>query len=439
MPVTHPIRPVDARAVRSARARQLVLGMTAALALIASAGPARAQWTRITAIPATDVYSVSVTGDTVVAGADTVAWVSTDGGASWRKSAPLGAFATTLEAVRVKDRRLWVGTSGRGVYSSDDLGTTWTARNDGLTGGIYESQLYVLDLEVRADSLYAATGGAGVYVRPLRTAGPWSPTGPELVANQAGGIEDLAVHGTRMLAAGGANGQVFRNDGGAPWTEMTLVGTQITPNLGVYAVIWTGTAWLTGTDSGVYRSADGAGPWSFTGFAPGGEFDCRFTGDGRRVFAVVNRAAGADLRWTRDDGVTWRAVEVLPVIVYELAYGSAGLWAGRNDGLWRRDVSTLDVAPAAPRPLAFTRRGAHPVTGDRARFGVTLERAARTRLELLDLSGRRVRALERELPAGDHELALELGGLPSGVYHARFTDGERVAELRVVRLGAADR
>jgi hypothetical protein len=430
----------DLAGSRSRVARRLRAALViSAWGLVAAVAPASAQWTRVTAIPATDIYAVAVTGDTVIAGADTVAWVSTDGGASWRRSAPVGAFATTLESVLMRDRRLWVGTSGRGVFSSDDLGATWTAREDGLTGGVLESHRYVLDLAVRGESLYAATGGAGVYVRPLRTPGPWQPTGPELVANQAGGIEDLAVHGTRMLAAGGYNGQVFRNDGGAPWFEMTLANGVLLPNVGPTAVTWTGTAWLAGTDQGIYRSPDGAGPWTFVGFAPGGEFDCRFATDGRRVFACVNRTAGADLRWTRDDGTTWRAIELSPIWVYDMAMGGAGLWVGRGDGLWRRGVQTLEVTPVAPRPLAFTRRGPHPLTADRARFGLTLERAAALRLELLDVGGRRVRSLTRDLPAGEHELAVDMGDLPAGVYQARVSDGERVASLRVVRLGAAAR
>ena len=51
--------------------------------LLAAAGPAAAQWTRIPDVPAADVFSVQANGDTIAAGADTAVYVSTNAGITW--------------------------------------------------------------------------------------------------------------------------------------------------------------------------------------------------------------------------------------------------------------------------------------------------------------------------------------------------------------------
>jgi hypothetical protein len=124
----------------------------------------------------------------------------------------------------------------------------------------------------------------------------------------------------------------------------------------------------------------------------------------------------------------------VPAWPSELALQGDRLWASRFDGLWYRDVSTLDVSLPEPRPGALAVRGAHPVRGPELRLGFRLATGGATRLELFDVSGRRVRAFERELPAGGHELALDVRGVAPGVYHARLTAPDRVETLRLVRL-----
>jgi hypothetical protein len=115
--------------------------------------PAFADWARVTDIPAGDVFSVRTVGDTIVAGVDTTVYVSTNAGTSWA---------------------------------------------------------------LRGDSIFAATLGAGVYVRNLSGA-TWHPFGTELEPNQASNVNDVEVGNNRLIASGGANGQVFYNDPGNAW------------------------------------------------------------------------------------------------------------------------------------------------------------------------------------------------------------------------------
>jgi photosystem II stability/assembly factor-like uncharacterized protein len=420
--------------VRASRVvRLLPLALALAAGLLA-ATPARAQWTRAVAVTSNNLYSVFSTGDTVVAGADSVVWVSINAGATWSASAPVGTPPAVMDAVWFGNGRLWAGTSGQGVYTSDDFGATWQPGSDGLAGGLLDSHLWLLSFAARGDSLYAGTGGAGVFVRPLLAPGPWQPTGGELVANQSGSVEDLAVNGNRLLAVGGANGTVHRNEGGAPWTEMFLNNTGLFPGLEVTAVEWTGSAWLVGTDHGMYRSADGTGAWEFCGLNFSGIVETLIAVGDSRAFVCVNRTGGGVFRWTRDNGVRWNVLETVAAWPSALALQGQRLWASRFDGLWYRDVSTLDVPPPVPSRGAFAVRGEHPVRGGEASFAFGLPAAGAARLELFDAGGRRVRALDRDLPAGNHELKVDVRGLPPGVYHARLTAGERTETLRLVRL-----
>lgn len=73
----------------------------------------------------------------------------------------------------------------------------------------------------------------------------------------------------------------------------------------------------------------------------------------------------------------------------------------------------------------------NPASGG-ARLQLTLPRAADVRLELTDLLGRSVRTLPTQrLSAGSHEVALDLTGLPGGMYALRL---QTHAEHQVVRL-----
>jgi hypothetical protein len=87
-------------------------------------------------------------------------------------------------------------------------------------------------------------------------------------------------------------------------------------------------------------------------------------------------------------------------------------------------ASDLDFAPARPNP--FTRRTT-------LRF--TLPEAAHARLDVFDVSGRRVATLvDERLPAGAHVATLDGRGLTSGVYLCVLEAGGKAALQRCVRL-----
>jgi len=417
-------------------ARTTVLAVFALAFLLAGASPAAAQWTQVAEVPTTSIFSVWVKGDTITAGADTVAYLSTDGGATWGRSSKVVAGVTSVERVRVHNGRLYAGTFGQGVFVSDDLGNTWQPFNQGLSGGIANSHLFISDLLVRGDSLFAATSGAGPYVRNLAAAGTWTHFGNAFEPNQASNMNDIAAGGSRLLASAGGNGTVFFRDPGQPdWTLSWLDNVGIVPGLGALTAIWTGSSWVVGANGGVFHSALGQSPWEFVDTGLGTLFSVSFALRGADLFASFGTGAGSSIQVSRDGGATWDLIETLPLVfTFDIARSGDELYAARFDGLWRRSIETVSV-PRTPDPtnLRFAIVGPQPVR-DEARFGFELPEAGNVVIELFDVAGRKSNRLEGAWPGGSHEVALRTQGLAPGVYLARLIAGGRSEVVRMIRV-----
>ena len=346
-----------ARGLQLPRRRRLV---QLALTVLACASPAAAQWSRVTELPATDVVSVDVEQDIIAAGADTAVFVSTDGGTLWRRSAQLAPAVGSIQAVRLHHGQLYAGTFGQGVFVSDDLGTTWSAFNQGLTGGLFDSQLFISSFEVRGDSLFAGTFGAGVYVRSLLGSGGWSHFGDVLEPEQASNVNTIALGNGRLLAAAGSNGSVFwRDRTDADWTPSGLGPHGALPGVQAHALIWTGSRWVVGTSSGLFLSPSGQDSWTLSSLGIVHLRWSAFAMRGPTLFAAFDLPTEAVIGFSPDEGQSWRFLEQQPgVFVYTLASHGDELYAGRGDGLWRRrsrvrSAPGVDVAgPAAPTPVS---------------------------------------------------------------------------------------
>jgi hypothetical protein len=419
---------ISRRFVRFARAFGL-----ACLAGGALAGPAAAQWTRVSELPASDVFTVWANGDTIAAGADTAVYVSTDAGASWKRSARPAANVTMIRAVLVRDGRLYAGTFGQGVFVSDDLGTTWLGLSEGLAG---PGVLVIVGLTMRGDSLYAATEGAGAWVRNL-AAGPWTLFGDHtLQAFQATNMDQIVVGGSRLFAMGGFNGTVFFRDPGQPdWTVSLLFNDRFAPGLAGLNAIWTGSRWVVGSNIGMFHSPTGQEPWTYVDLGLHSLFFVGLAMRGTDVFASLGAGGGSLIAVSGDDGVTWQNLDTLVSVgVYRLAVHGSDLYAGRVDGLWRRSIATVPVPDdIAPVRLGFAVAGSQPI-GDGVRFRIDLPAPGPIVLEFFDVAGRRAAgSIRGSWPAGSHEIRWDARGLAPGVYLARLTAGRERAVARMVR------
>jgi BNR/Asp-box repeat len=311
--------------------------------LLSDASSASAQWTRVTEVPITIVYSVWVQDDTILATADSVVYISTDGGANWKESAVV-VSAAPVQAARARNGRIYAGTFGQGVFTSDDLGDSWQAFNQGLTGGAFDTQRFIVDLVARGDSLYAATAGDGPWVRNL-TSGSWTHFSNLFEADQASDMSSIATGGTRLLACAGANGTVFfREPGDGDWTESLLKNIALSPGTSPFSAIWTGSRWVVGTNTAVYHSAQGQSPWTFVDVGLGSLVNVVFALRPPDVLASFGTATFAEIEYSHDNGATWQALDTLPsTFIFGLATHGNTLYAARLDGLWTRSISTVAV------------------------------------------------------------------------------------------------
>lgn len=405
------------------------------LGLLLAAAPASAQWTRILPVQPTDIFSVWANSDTIVAGADTAVYVSTDAGATWKRSARVAAGVTSVHAVWVRNGRLYAGTFGQGVFVSDNLGDTWVGFNQGLVGGIANSQLVIVEFLVRGDSLFAATSGDGPWVRNLAVAGVWSHFGNALEPNQASNMNGIAAGGSRLMACGGFNGMVFfRDPGDADWTVSFLLGA-LAPGLAPLMPIWTGHGWVVGSNIGVFRSVPGQEPWTLFNPGLGTLLTVSFALRGSDLFANFGGGNSSNFEYSLDSGATWQFLETLDLIfTYKIAIQGTDLYAARHDGLWRRSIATVSVpGGGGPPHLRFAIAGSQPI-GDQVRFRFDLPTASPVVIEVFDIAGRRAaESIRGSWPAGSNEVAWNARGLHSGVYEARMTAGGGHAVVRLVR------
>jgi hypothetical protein len=408
-------------------------------AVVAFATPAAAQWTRVTEVPGVTMYSVWANGDTITAGSDSTVFVSIDAGATWKGSARVVAGATEIDRVRMRNGRLYAGTrSFQGVFVSDDLGDTWSDFNQGLVGGFGNSQLDIIDMLFRGDSIYVATEGSGAWVRNLRS-GTWQLFGNEFGPDQATNMTLIAAGGSRLFAAGGFNGTVFFRDPGDPdWTLSLLLNDRFAPGLAALSAIWTGTRWVVGTNIGAFFSTLGQSPWTFSDPGAGGPLlSVTFALRGGDLFANFGQAISV----SRDDGTTWQTIDFLPAATSGVAIHGTTLYASRIDGLWHRSIADVVSVPdgGARSRLAFAIAGPQPV-GDRVRFAFELPEAGPIALEVFDVAGRRAGdSIRDRRPAGHGEIEWDASHLTAGVYHARLTAPGRQATARLVRVAAGRR
>jgi hypothetical protein len=104
-------------------------------------------------------------------------------------------------------------------------------------------------------------------------------------------------------------------------------------------------------------------------------------------------------------------------------------------GFWSFGRPVLAVGPAeTPRQIAFGPAFPNPTRGT-VRFVMALPRTATVRLEVLDVSGRRVgEPIERALEEGYHDLTWEAPAGRAGIYFVRAFVGSRLVGQRRVAL-----
>ena len=264
------------------------------------------------------------------------------GALEFRSIGPLrGGRSTAVTGIAGQSKLFYMGTTGGGVWRTDDAGLTWRNISDGFFGG----SIGAIDV---ADSdpnvIYVGTGSACIRGNASTGHGVYGSTDggrtwKHIGLRAAGSIARLVIHPrdpdlVYVAAFGhpfGPNEErgVYRSrDGGGSWELVHHVSDTVgaidlsmdphNPRV-LYAAFWRferkpWTTYDASEDGGIFKSADGGDTWAKLG----GGLPTGLTGrigvsvspaDPDRVYALVSAADPDGGLYRSDDaGTTWQRV-----------------------------------------------------------------------------------------------------------------------------------
>lgn len=396
------------------------------LAAVLWCGNARSQnWVQVAEIGSTLVYSIVLHNGTLFAATADSVFKSTDGGNNWGAAAVPPGLTDDLFRLFAHGAFLYIGTWKDGVFRTSDGGQSWEAYSTGLPAGA------ITGLAVLGDSIYAGTGGSGVYVRRLSSSTSWSAYNEGL---SVFGVNSIGTSGNH-LTAGIALYFYVRPQGGAQWTEVYL-NSPPAQRL-VFETLPLGSYLFAGTDDGVYRGDLNAQNWEKIDIAglPGRDVEA-LAADGARLYAGVRFNLEHFIWYTDDFGQNWNIQAHEFVELFDLVMTAGRLWAARLDGLWYLDVGTDVKEPKSQLPTDFQLGQNHPNPFNPATtISFTLPASGPVELKVYDVLGRKVRTLVAgSKKAGTHSVRFDADGLPSGVYFYQLRAGKYESTRKMILI-----
>jgi len=258
-----------------------------------------------------------------------------------------GGRATAVTGVAGQPHLFYMGTTGGGVWKSDDAGTHWTSISDGWLDNGNIGAIDVADSD--PSIIYVGTGSASLRGNVSSGTGVWKTTDAGATwrfigLRESGAIGKLVVHPTDpntvfVAAVGHPFGKnpergVFRTrDGGATWQHVLALND----STGAVSIVmspddprelWAG-AWRAerkpwtmlsgGPEGGLYRSRDGGDTWTKVGGGlPQGMVGkvqvTQSPADPTRLWALVEAEPDGGLYRSDDRGATWTRVNSEPQV-----------------------------------------------------------------------------------------------------------------------------
>ncbi len=375
-------------------------------------------WQRGEGLPSGVYYAIAEHNGILYTGSDSTLFKSTDSGMSWKPLAgllPAGAYFSRFFS---HNGYLYVATTNAGVLRSSNDGNSWQDFSAGLGGWAR----YIVDLCVIGDTLYAGTGGDGVYYMNLLNPGQWKSYNEGL--SQLG-VSTLSVSGRTLVASIGM--YVFiRPQNTSAWIEVQIDATQ--EQRPALKFISAGDYIFAGTSTGLYRgSADGMS-WSFKDIKllsklPIGSFAAHES----RLFAGVTYKLDHFICSSDDSGETWtvRAHEFAQLL--DMTVYNNMLFTVRTDGVWymplsawtgigetgNSDKKNFRLHQNYPNPF-------NPVTN--IRYQIPAD--GNVMLKVFDIAGNEVAVLVNGMQtSGSHEVLFNAAGLSTGIYFYELRTG----------------
>ena len=405
-----------------------------------------AQWVRVPQIPESrTVYSLLALHDTLYAGTDSVLYVGRAGGTQWSSGTLPFASQDFISCLFQYKGTLLAGSFHNGVSFTTDLGVSWRPFSAGLAG---LGAMDISSLQVRRDTLIAATLGASVFAAPADLAHPWSPWGDSLADYEGDNVFKMIVVGNSVLAGAGGNGYMFRYSDAQPWWNPIPLNNPRHIGQFVSWIASNDSVVLAGTNFGIYRSTDEGGSWERrTPAISPNTVQIILLPHAKTFFALATTPFSTPLFASTDNGESWNSLGDLPFAsVLDAATVGDTMFLGLTGGMWRAPLSSLTTAihEDAEVPLSFQLyqnypNPFNPTTVIRyqvpAANGVEGSGSSHVRLVVYDLLGREVEVLANERkPAGSYKVSFDAAGLSSGVYIYRLTAGPFVKSRKMIMM-----
>jgi photosystem II stability/assembly factor-like uncharacterized protein len=95
--------------------------------------PTSAQWIKLDLASGTSIWSLWSSGDTLIAGGDSVMYYSFDGGNNWDQSSTVPGVEYGINAIQPVEGGIYIGTAIKGVFFTSDMWIIWHPISSGLT------------------------------------------------------------------------------------------------------------------------------------------------------------------------------------------------------------------------------------------------------------------------------------------------------------------
>ncbi|MBX9928638.1 MAG: hypothetical protein K2X99_06955 [Gemmatimonadaceae bacterium] len=251
-----------------------------------------------------------------------------------------GGRSTAVAGVATNPFLFYIGSTGGGVWRTDDAGVSWRSISDGFFGGSIGS-IDVADSDPNV--IYVGTGSQDIRGNTSTGRGAWKSTDAGKTwrfvgLRETGAIGKMVVHPTNPdLVYAAALGHPFgknrergiyrSTDGGATWKQLLFLNDSTgasdlamhpsNPRI-LFAGMWRGerkpwTMISGGAEGGVYRSTDGGETWQkLAGGLPTGIVGkvgvAISPANPERVWAMVEAEPEGGLYRSDDGGTTWARV-----------------------------------------------------------------------------------------------------------------------------------
>ncbi|MCI0708177.1 MAG: T9SS type A sorting domain-containing protein [Ignavibacteriae bacterium] len=375
-----------------------------------------AQWQQVTQIPTREISTIQLIDDVLYAGADSLIYISSDGGDTWNRSGLLSGDTEIIPAITKFNGKLFAGTFGHGVFTSSDSGATWQPLSSGLNGLGAKS---ISSFTTQNGALIVGTQGAGTFKLDSMMQS-WSPVG-NLPLEIAGTVYAMTERGDTVIAGAGASGYIYRLlPGSVQWEYQDFSGGL---HMTALSFAWIDNDVYAAASLGVYRSSNNGETWDSVGTGWLGSIECWLAYDGNTLHAAVNKLGYFLVFRSTDRGETWSGEDPISGASFGLAVHGDRLYCARLDGLWYRTLTVSSVDEHDPRvPAAWSLEQNYPNPfNPETVIHFRLPVSGSVSLKVYNLLGQEIATLaNRELTAGEHRVAWNAAGYASGMYFYRL-------------------